>query len=30
MSDADSNFNVIISDRKKEDKTLKVKRINAQ
>jgi len=30
MSDADSYFNVIISDRKKEDKTLKVKKINTQ
>lgn len=30
MSDADSNFNVIIGDRKKIGKTMKVKKINSQ
>lgn len=30
MSDADSNFNVIIGDRKKAGKTMKVERINSQ
>lgn len=30
MSDADSNFNVIIGDRKKAGKTMKVKKINSQ